>query len=343
MSNAQTALVTGASGFIAKHVVLRFLNAGYAVRASLRTPGRADEVRAAVAPHMADPDALGRLSFVTLDLTRDDGWEQAARGVDVVVHTASPFPISQPKDEGELIRPAVDGTLRALRATKVAGVARVVLTSSSVAIVNGALPPGRAEYTEADWSDTTGPTASAYAKSKTLAERAAWDFVKTEAPGMLLTAINPGFVLGTPLDREFGSSVSVIRRFLRGKDPAMPKLGFPVVDVADVAEMHLRAALRPDTAGKRFPASAGSLWFSDMGRVLKAAHPDKKIPTMTAPKMLLRVLALFDTEIRAILPAIGKIERVSNAAAIRDMDMTFTPPEDAVRATADYLVSNGLV
>jgi dihydroflavonol-4-reductase len=123
----------------------------------------------------------------------------------------------------------------------------------------------------------------------------------------------------------------------------MPKLGFPVVAVSDVAEMHLRAAERPETAGRRYPASAGSLWFSQMGRLLKDAHPDRKIPTMTAPKPLLRLLALFDSEVRAILPAIGKIEKVSNAAAVRDMGMVFTPPEDAVRATADYLVSNGLV
>ncbi len=340
---SETVLLTGVTGFIAKHVALKLLNAGHAVRGSLRSPKRAEEVRAALAAHLTDPAAMDRLGFVTLDLTRDDGWDDAARGCTVIIHTASPFPISQPKDADDLIRPAVDGTLRALRAAKAAGIGRVILTSSSVAIVNGVLPAGRDEYTEADWSDVDAASATPYVRSKTLAERAAWDFVKGDGAGIALTVINPGFVVGPPLDDEFGSSVGVVRRVMAGKDPASPRIGFPMVDVRDVAEMHVRAMDRPATAGGRYPAVSGAMWFPDMAKVLKAAYPARRIATRVAPRILLRVLALFDGEIRAILPILGKIERVSNAAARRDMAMTFIPAEDAVRAAAAYLVSRGLV
>jgi dihydroflavonol-4-reductase len=339
---AETVLLTGASGFIAKHVALKLLAAGHSVTGSLRNPSRGEEVRRALAPHL-DAAALARLDFVTLDLEKDEGWTDALRGKTALVHTASPFPVSQPKDASVLIRPAVDGTRRALSAAHAAGVRRVILTSSTVAITNGPLPAGREAYTEDDWSDPDWATSTPYVKSKTLAERAAWGFVRGTAPGMALTVINPGFVVGPPLDREFGSSVGVVRRFLRGKDPAMPKIGFPMVDVRDVAEMHLRALANPATAGKRYPSVAGSMWFPEMGAVLKAAHPGRRIPTRTAPMPLLRFLALFDGEIRAILPLVGKIERVSNGAAVRDMGMAFVPPAEALRETADFLVRNRLV
>jgi dihydroflavonol-4-reductase len=340
---SETVLLTGVSGFIAKHVALRLLDAGHRVRGTLRDLSRAGEVRAALRPALRDAGALERLDFVALDLTRDEGWAGAAAGATVIVHTASPFPISQPKDEAELIRPAVEGTLRALRAARAAGVGRVVLTSSSVAIVNRPLPPGRDSYDETDWSDVNAPTATPYVKSKTLAERAAWDFVAGEGEGIALTVINPGFVVGPPLDDHFGSSVGVVRRILSGKDPASPRFGLSVVDVRDVAEMHLRAVERPDLAGGRYPAVAGAMWFPEMAQVLKAAYPQRRIATRVAPRWLLRILALFDGEIRAILPAIGKIEAVSNRAAVARIGMRFIPPDEGLRAAAAYLVARKLV
>lgn len=335
-----TVLLTGISGFIAKHCAVKLLNAGYAVRGSLRSPTRQDEVRTAIRPHLTSPKMEANLDFVSLDLTSDDGWAEAAKGVVAILHTASPFPISQPKDENDLIRPAVDGTLRVMRAAKAAGVNRVILTSSIVSVMQGG---GQKTYTEADWLDPNAPGTSAYAKSKVMAERAAWDFVKTDAPGIALTTINPGFVVGPPLDAEYGSSVAVIKRFLSGKDPMMPAIGLPTVDVRDVAEMHLRALQRPDTAGKRYLAAAGSLWFAEMGKAMKAAFPDRRIPTRVAPNFILRVLALFDSELRAILPQLGIIERVDNIRAITEMGMTFIPADQAVIASARYLVDHKLV
>jgi dihydroflavonol-4-reductase len=328
-------LLTGASGFIAKHVALKLLNAGHDVRGTLRRLDRGEEVRAALAPHLT-PGA-GAISFVQADLEADAGWDAAMAGVAVVVHTASPFPIAQPKDPQDLIRPAVEGTRRVLEAAAKAGVTRVVLTSSVAAVVD--LSQGRRLMDEADWCDPTKATATAYERSKTLAERKAWDIAKTR--GLTLTTINPGLVLGPPLDEHYGSSLELVERFLKGKDPMVPPLGFAVVDVRDVAEMHLRAVQRPETAGKRFIASAGSITMADMARRMKAAWPTRRIPTREAPKPLIRFLSLFDASIRTILPRLGHTDQLSNARARHEMGITFIPPEAAVMASAEWLVQHG--
>ncbi len=338
-----TALITGSSGYIAKHTVQRFLNAGYHVRGSVRRLERGDEVRAAVKPGLqAGVDLDTALEFVALDLGSDDGWNDALQGVDVLVHMASPFPIAQPKDEDELIRPAVDGTLRALRAAHANGVDRVVLTSSAVAITGGPARPN-GSFNEDDWSDINHPGLNAYGKSKTLAERAAWDYVENQAPDMKLTTINPVFVLGAPLDENFGSSIEVIERILGAKDPAVPEIGFSVVDVGDIAEMHLRAAQRPETAGERIAGATRGMWFLDMAKVIKAAHPDRKIVTRKAPKLLLRVLALFDPQIKATLPSLGRMDEVDNTKAKTLLGMDFTDPDESVRTSAAFLIDNNLV
>jgi dihydroflavonol-4-reductase len=325
-------LLTGASGFIAKHILVRLLAAGHSVRASVRDPSREGELRRLV------PDAGSRLGVVTLDLMQDDGWAGALDGMTAVLHTASPFPIAQPANEDEVIRPAVDGTLRALRAATAAGVHRVVLTSSIAAIMR---PGNDRVQDESDWADPDQPGMTAYAKSKTLAERAAWDFAAT-APGLKLTVLNPGLVLGPPLDETFGSSVGVVRRFLSGKDPFVPVMGMPLVDVRDVAEAHLRALERPETAGRRYILSADSMWFGEMTRVLKQAYPNRRIATRPAPKPLLRLLALFDKEIRSILPEIGHINRVDSSRAHKELGIDFIPAEQALLATAQALVDRGL-
>lgn len=330
----QTILLTGISGFIAKHVALALLRDGHVLRGTVRRLDRGEEVRRALAPHL-DAAALARLSFVQADLEADAGWDAALQGVDTLVHTASPFPLAQPKDANDLIRPAVEGTLRVLRAAHAAGVQRVVLTSSSVAIV----PPEKSGvFDEASWADPTLPTTSPYGRSKILAEQAAWAFARDN--GLALTTINPGLVLGAPLDRTFGSSVSLVRRILKGRDPMLPNIDFSVVDVVDVAAMHLRAVQDPGTAGKRFAAVAGTLSMVQMGRLLKAAYPTRRIPTRAAPAMLLRFLSLFDRSIGQILPSLNKPQSVLNARAVTEMGMTFTPPEEALKITASWLVTN---
>lgn len=336
-------LLTGASGFIAKHVAQRLLNAGWRVRATVRGDTRREEVRAALAPHVAASTLDKGLEFVALDLTTDDGWATATEGVDALVHTASPFPLSDPDLEDAVIRPAVDGTLRALRAARDAGVGRVVLTSSIAAIIHCDLPDGRRDYDESAWSDPKHPRASAYDRSKTLAERAAWDFVRDEAPEIALTTINPGLVFGPLMDDRYGSSVSLVKRMLSGKDPMQPQYALPVVDVRDVAEMHLRALQRAETAGKRYIASAGTLSFSEMARALKAAHPDRRIATREAPNLAMRLVSLWDRDVRTILPSLGWVPRLSAARAEAEMEMRFISPEDALRATGADLIRRGLV
>lgn len=330
-------LLTGVSGFIAKHVALKLLNAGYAVRGTLRRMDRADEVRAALAPYLTEQ--AGELSFVQADLESDAGWADAFQGVTSLVHTASPFPLASPKDPATVIRPAVEGTERVLKAAAAAGVTRVVLTSSTVAVLNETKLDTLQD--EADWCDTHLPTTSTYAKSKTLAERAAWEIAK--ARGLKLTTINPGLVVGPPLDEHYGSSLALVERILKGKDPMMPPFGFPMVDVRDVAEMHLRALQRPETAGRRYIASSGSMAMVDMARTLKAAYPTRRLPTREAPAFLIRLLALFDPAIRTILPKLGHLERVSNARAVKEMGIEFIAPKAALLASADWLVKHGKI
>lgn len=330
-------VLTGASGFIAKHILLQLLDAGHRVRATIRTPARENEVRAAVLPHLP-LDAGQRLEFVALDLDSDKGWAEALQGATALVHTASPFPIAQPKNPDDVIRPAVNGTLRALGAARDAGVARVVLTSSIVAVVN---ETKGFPQDESDWCNPDLATTTPYARSKTLAERAAWDFV-AKTPWMQLTTVNPGFVLGPLLDDTFGSSVGVVKRILGGKDPMLPDYSLPVVDVRDVALMHLRALERPETVGKRYIAADDPVAMYEMGRILKTVYPTRRMPTRAAPWLVLRMLATFDPEIRSILPKIGKVERLSNARARSEMDVRFIPAIEAIKAAAASLVDRKL-
>lgn len=335
-----TILLTGISGFIAKHVALSALNRGHVVRGTLRSVSREAEVRDALRPHLADPTALDRLGFVVADLGDDAGWDAAMTGVTAVIHTASPFPMVQPKDEMALIGPAREGTLRVLRAAHDARVSRVVLTSSTVAILNNAKVGMR---DESDWSDVSDPNITAYGKSKTLAERAAWEFA--QANGLALTTINPGLVVGPPLDRHFGTSLDVVLRILKGKDPMLPDVSFPIVDVRDVAEMHLRALDDPRTAGKRYlsVADGPAMSMVEIGRFFKSRYPTRRIATRQAPKFLLELLSWFDPSLKTILPEIGRRRELSNQRAQMEMGMQFVSTKDALAASADWLVKEGLV
>ena len=324
-----TVLVTGASGFIAKHIVRELLEHDYTVKATVRSDsGRAQLVA-------LFPDAA--IDFVRLDLLKDDGWDDAMTGVDVLMHTASPFPEGEPKDAQELIRPAVEGTLRALRAAQKAGVERVVLTSSCAAIYKDASKPPMQRSTRDNWTDPEGQATSAYEASKTLAEKAAWDFV-AEHPEMKLTTINPGAVFGVPMDQHYGTSLAYVERLLKGTDPAYPNMSMPVVDVRDVARMHV-AALEHDTAGQRFPANAGALSMVEMAQALKAAYPDRKIATRQAPDLVVKVMALFVPLMRAVSSNLGRNMDVDGTDGPRELGFTYTPSRDALLASAEFLDS----
>jgi len=340
----QTVLLTGASGYIAKHIALQLLEAGYHVRGSVRNLSRGAEVTSAVKAHLTgDADLDTRLTFVALDLNADDGWHEAMAGVDVLMHTASPFPLEQPKDEDELIRPAVDGALRALKAAHAQGVKRVILTSSTAAIMGSTLPAGDTSFDETNWTDPTDSDVAAYARSKTMAEQAAWDFVRDTASDIQLTTVNPGFVLGAALDKTIGTSLSVIQRLLRAKDPMLPDIGFATVDVQDVAEMHVAVIDKPETYGQRIMTVDKFLSFNELAQAIKTAHPNRKVVTRVAPNFVIKLLGLFDPAIKSIIPALGRVDKTDNARAIATLGRGMRQAEKAAVASATYLIDKKLV
>lgn len=330
---ARRILVTGITGFIAKRIAYDLLAKGETVRGTLRKASRGKEVRAALAE--LGPEALDRLSFVEADLMADAGWAGAMEGIDAVIHTASPFPLSKPRNEAEIIAPAVEGTKRVLQAAQAAGVTRVVLTSSMEAVMHGVTSD---PMTERDWSNPKAPTCSAYTRSKIFAEEAAWEFIEDHHE-MELTVINPGLVCGTPMDRHTGSSVEVVERLMAGKDPAVPEFELPVVDIADVSACHIAALDATESIGKRYICAERFISFPDMARALKAEFPNRKIPTRRAPNWLISVLALFDTQIALIKPMLGKTMHLSHDAATRDLGVDFVPATEAVLRTGRFLAA----
>jgi dihydroflavonol-4-reductase len=338
-------LLTGASGYIGKHITLLLLQGGHTVVASVRALSKADEVRSAVQPLLPKNfDLAKKLTFVELDLEKDAGWDTALKGIDVLLHTASPFPIASPKDENDLIRPAVDGTLRALKAAHKAGVKRVVLTSSVAAVDGNDLPAGKTELDETMWTDVNHPKGSAaYTKSKTLAEQAAWEYIKTTAPEIALTTINPALVIGAPLDKQFGSSVSIIERILKASDPVLPDVAFSLVDVKNVAEMHVNAIGIDASKNKRFLASSETMSFIEIANIIKAQYPNRKVNLTKAPNFIIRILGLFDGDIRRVVPILGKRILINNNQAHKVLKIKFIPAKQSILETADYLIKNGFV
>lgn len=265
----ETVLVTGGSGFQAGYCILKLLSEGYKVKTTIRSLHKADHIREAL--RHAGASALENLSFHAADLTLDEGWEEATAGCDYVLHVASPFPAAQPKDENELIIPAREGTLRVLRAALQAGVKRVVMTSSFAAI-GYSIDPANHVFTEEDWTDPS-TAIPPYIKSKTLAERAAWDFIAQADGRMELTVINPVGIFGPVLSNDFTSSVEMIRQVLHGKLPVGPAQSFGVVDARDVADLHVIAMKHPAAKGERFIATSdGTLTFAEIGKMLYTNH-----------------------------------------------------------------------
>lgn len=333
-----TVLLTGITGFIAGHIAVKLLQEGYRVRGTLRSRGRADELAALLRDQPGCAD--GELSFIEADLGDDDGWAAAAQGCDVVIHTASPFPARAPKNADDVVRPAREGTLRVLRAAKAAGVRRAVVTSSAAAVMYGT---GQAPWTEADWTEPDGPRTSAYSKSKTVAERAAWDFAREQQ--LQLAVVNPGLVIGPLLSARHGTSVEVLRKLLTGEFPGLPKLAFPIVDVRDVAAAHVLAMTVPAAAGERFILAADTLSMRQLADALRRACPERadKIPKRQIPDWLLRVAARFDAEMRSVVGDIGNDARVSHEQATRVLGWQPRDVQESIRDTAESLLQFDLV
>ena len=337
-----TVLVTGGSGFVGSHVILQLLTAGHTVRATVRSMSREGSVRTALKG--AGADAGSRLSFFAADLVRDQGWADAVAGCDYVIHVASPLPIAPPKTEDELIVPARDGVLRVLKAARDAHVTRVVFTSTCGAIYYGH-PPQTAPFDETSWTDINGGEMSAYVKSKAIAERAAWDFMKAEGGALELSVVNPSGIFGPVLGSDFSSSIELVKRLMDGM-PGCPKLYFGVVDVRDVADLHIRAMTNPAASGERFIAVSGNVMsMLDIATVLKArlGRDAKKVPTRQLPNWVVRLAARFDPGMRTLLPMLGKVRNATSAKAERVLGWKPRSREDAIVATAESLLQFGIV
>ncbi len=336
-------LVTGGSGFIGAHCILQLLAAGHEVRTTVRSLTREGDVRTMLKQGGAEPGSA--LTFVAADLEQDAGWAEAVAGCDYVLHVASPFPAGIPKNDDELIIPAREGALRVLRAARDAGVKRVVLTSSFAAIGYGQKPQ-KAPFDETNWTDPTADDARAYVKSKTLAERAAWDFIAAEGGALELSVVNPVGVLGPVLGPDYSTSILIVQRLMDGAMPGAPRLSFGLVDVRDVADLHIRAMTNPAAKGERFLAVAGeSVSIHDVAKVLKArmgaaaAH----VPMRQLPDWLVRLAAMGDPAVRLLLPELGKVKHASNEKARRLLGWTPRSNEDAIVATAESMLRLGLL
>jgi len=336
-------LVTGGSGFIGAHCILQLFKAGYRVRTTVRSLRRESDVRAMLKTGGAEPgDAL---SFTAADLTSDAGWPEAISGCAYVLHVASPFPATMPKDENELIAPAREGALRVLRAARDAAVRRVVLTSSFAAIGYGVEIPNR-PFTEEDWTDPHGGEMSAYVKSKTIAERAAWDFVANQGRGLELSVVNPVGVFGPLLGPDYSTSIQIVQRLMDGAVPGCPRISFGIVDVRDVADLHLRAMTNPAAQGQRFLAAAGDFMsIQEIARLLKARMGERarRVPTRLLPDWIVRLVGFFDKSVAYITPELGKLKNATHDKASRLLGWSPRSNEEALIATAESLVQLGLL
>jgi dihydroflavonol-4-reductase len=327
-------LVTGGSGYIGGWCALALLDAGYEVRTTVRDTAREPQVR-----EMLRRPGAG-LQVVRADLGDDEGWREAAAGCDYVLHVASPTLTRPPRTDDEMVRPAVDGTLRVLRAARDAGVRRVVMTSAIGAVAYGH-PPRDTPFTERDWTNLDAELAP-YQRSKTLAERAAWDFVAGEGRGLELATVNPTAVLGPVLGPDYSPSLNGIARMLGGSMPALLKFATGYVDVRDVAALHLLAMTDPAAAGERFIATAGrSLWQRDIAAILRERLGERaaKVPTREMPLPAARALARINPEMRALRMILGRNLDATSAKAERLLGWKARPIEDTIAETAESLLA----
>lgn len=330
--------VSGGSGYIAGFLIRQLIAEGWRVTTTIRDLAREAAVRAAL---KVDDS---KLTFFAADLMSDAGWAAAMAGCSHVAHVASPLPSAAPKSDDELIVPAREGALRALRAAKAAGVRRFVMTSSMAAIAYGH-GKGSHIFTEADWTDITSPDAYAYVKSKTIAERAARDWVAAEGGDMEFVSVNPALVLGPLQSGDFSTSLEVIKKMLEGALPGIPNIGFGVVDVRDVADMHVRCLNAPDMANERFICSGPFLMLADVAAILRAGlgPQARKVPKRKLPDFMLRLVALFDPVVRQVTGEIGKVRDTDRSHSLGKLGWVARPPEESILDAARSMLALGIV
>lgn len=335
---AGTVFVSGGSGYIAGFLIRQLIDAGWSVHTSIRDLAKESAVRATLAVDNS------KLKFFAADLTSDAGWAEAMAGCSHVAHVASPLPTDAPKHEDELIVPARDGALRALKAAKAAGVKRFVMTSSMAAIAYGH-GGTKSVFTEADWTDPTSPDAYAYVRSKTVAERAARDWVAAEGGDMEFVTVNPSLVLGPLQSGDFSTSLEAIKKLLEGSMPGMPNLGFGIVDVRDVADMHVRCLTAPNMAGERFICSGPFLMLDEVAAILREGlgPQARKVPKLKLPNWLVRIAARFDPVIGQVIGELGKRRESPPIHAREVLGWVPRPVEESILDTARDMIRLGIV
>ncbi|MBN8229062.1 NAD-dependent epimerase/dehydratase family protein [Corallococcus macrosporus] len=341
-SKAETVLVTGGSGYLGGWTVVALLRKGYRVRTTVRSLAREGTLRAGISRQVDPGD---RLSVFAANLLADEGWDRAADGADFILHTASPMGVGEFKGQ-DLIRPAREGTLRVLRAGAKAGVKRVVMTSTLMAALPSGPPGDGAPPTdETVWTDLTRKGVNHYAHSKTLAEQDAWAFVKQQGGAMTLSTVLPSLIQGPVMGKDISGSLDLLARMLRGQMSRLPRLGFAMVDVRDLVDLHLKVMTAPEAAGQRFAATSDFLWLSDVAHLLREHLGARaaKVSTRTVPDFLVRLGALFDPELRQFVGDLGVRREFSTAKAERLLGWRARPAAEAVLASAEGLVREGLV
>jgi nucleoside-diphosphate-sugar epimerase len=332
-----TVLVTGGSGFLGSYCVLALLAAGHRVRATVRSAAREADARGLL---QRGGSSAEQLSFVVADLREDAGWSEAVAGCEYVLHVASPFPESIPADENELIVPAREGALRVLAAAREAGVRRVVLTSSFAAIGYGHAPRV-APFDENSWTDPAGDDVRPYVKSKTLAERAAWDFMRERGGALELSVVNPVGIFGPVLGSDYSTSILLVQRLLDGQIPGCPRMSFGVVDVRDVADLHLIAMTHPEARNERFIASVGDFMsILEIAQVLRRrlGASARRVPRWQLPDWMVRLASLRDPAVKQILPELGKSKNATSEKARRVLGWAPRTSEEAIVASAESLL-----
>tara|TARA_Y100000992_G_scaffold259294_1_gene193774 strand:+ start:258 stop:1271 length:1014 start_codon:yes stop_codon:yes gene_type:complete len=334
----ETVLVTGGTGFIGLHCLQQLLDKGYKVRTTIRSESRKQEVLEAMKEHSSNCE---NLEFYIADLLKDDGWKEAVEGSKYVLHVASPFFLGEPENEDVFIKPAVEGTLRVLKACADADVQKVVLTSSFAAVGYGH-PREKEVYTEEDWSSVDGEI-SAYAKSKTLAEKAAWEFVENleESKKFDLTVINPVAVTGPMLTGDIGSSNDFLLKLISGSMPACPKIHMGYIDVRDVAKAHIFSMTEEKTNGERIIVSENEMFFAEVGKTLNEAG-FKKSPTKELPNFLVKIMSFFVGELKTLLSSLDRKGDIDKTKAQSFFNWEYISTEQSVTETAQQLQDMGL-
>lgn len=340
--NNQKVLLTGITGFLGSHTAIQLLNKGYLVTGTLRDKNRINSIREIIGQHTPN---VHNLTIEVADLDDSKVWKKLVQNMDFIQHIASPFPRVLPKHENELILPAKNGTLNILKAASEAKVKRVVMVSSLAAVIYGKSKKDRNNvFNEADWTDETNKQDTApYLRSKTIAEKAAWEYLEQNNTGLELTTVLPGAILGPVLEKDFGTSANIVISILNGSLPATPKIGFDIIDVRSVAELLILAMEMPQSAGKRYIASAGYLSFAQIAKILKQQYPGRKISTRELPNCATRIFSLYEKNLKPILLDLGIKRKTYIYKAINELNWQPRPVNEAIISCAQSVIQNKIV